>query len=117
MNERKKYLIEIFLKKCSISNTYKKQLDFYFEWCENTYSISSEKSKELKKKYNIDEYINRLIPIIDKHFSTEELKELIKFYASDVGKKIIDFSFIKEIGEIGSNMNSQIEKEFILNNK
>ena len=116
MDKRKKYLIEIFLKKCSIANIYKKQLDFYFKWCENTYNVSSENLEKIKKKFTIDEYINRLIPVIDKYFSAEELKELIKFYSSKVGRKIIDFSFITEVGEVGSDMNIQIEKEFILNN-
>jgi len=116
VEERKEYLIEIFLKKCTIQSMNKAHIDFKFKWCENTYNVSEEKIKELKKKYTLDEYMKRVIPVIDRYFSIEDLKELIKFYSSGVGKKMLDLLFLKEIGEVGANMDAQLEQEFALNN-
>ena len=115
-NERKKYLINIFITKCTSSHNSKQQLDFYFKWCENTYNLSEKKLQELKKKFTLKEYLNRLIPIIDKYFSIEELKEIIKFYSTNAGKKILDYNFLQDMGRVGLDMNTQIEQEFSLNN-
>ena len=103
-SERKKYLIEIFLKKCSFQDMNKNNINFYFELYNNTYNVKKEKLEELKNKFNLDEYINRIIPIIDKVFSIEELKEIIKFYSSPTGSKLISRSFIDEAGKVGKNM-------------
>ena len=114
--ERKEYLIEIFLKKCNLQNTNKAQLDFLFKLNSTAYKVSEEKIAELKNKFNISEYTKRVTPIIDKHFSIEELEELIKFYSSGTGRKLLDHIFLNEIEEIGKNMRIQIEREFIINN-
>lgn len=41
------------------------------------------------KEVNPDELINLVIPVYDKHLSHAEVKELIKFYETPVGKKMI----------------------------
>lgn len=43
----------------------------------------------LKSVLNINEIINRLIPIYDKYFNEGELKELIAFYKGQTGRKLI----------------------------
>jgi len=115
--KRKEYITKIFLKKCSFRSVNKDHLDLKFKWCENTFNVSKEKIEDLKKIYTLDEYIKRIIPIIDKYFSIEDLQSLIEFYSSDVGKKILDPLFLKEIGEVGIDMGEQLEREFILNSK
>jgi hypothetical protein len=115
--ESKKYLIEIFIKKCTMQSSNKNHLDFKFKWCENTFKISKEKVEELKKKFTIDEYINRIVPIIDNHFSEEDLKSLIQFYSSDVGKKLINPIFMREISEVWKEMDRQMEQEFMIGSK
>ena len=39
---------------------------------------------------NVDELRNRLVIVYDKHFSSEELNEMLKFYDSPLGKKMSD---------------------------
>ncbi len=116
MDEGKEYLIRIFIKKCTILSSTKDNLEFYFKWCASTYNVSEEKLEELKKKFTINEYINRIIPVLDKYFLKEELKNIIQFYSTDVGKKLLNFAFLKEVGEVSKNMEAQIEQEFSLNN-
>ncbi len=43
----------------------------------------------LKSILNINEIISRLVPIYDKYFTETELKELIAFYRSTTGRKLI----------------------------
>jgi len=117
MTERKKYLIELFLKKCTLQNINKAHLDFSFSLFKNTYNVSKEKENELKEKYNIEEYIKRLTPLIDEQFTENDLEETVKFYSSEIGKKLIDQSFLLKIGKVSKKMFSQIEQEFALNNE
>ena len=116
IEERKEYWIKIFIKKCTSLHNVQEQLDFYFKWCEHTYNVSEEYSIKLKNKFTTDDYINRLIPIIDKYFSIEELKEMIKFYSTDIGKKILNYDFLQDVGKIEIDINTQIEQEFALGN-
>jgi len=44
---------------------------------------------EFRKELNADELVNQIIPIYDKHLTHAEVKELIKFYETPVGKKMI----------------------------
>jgi hypothetical protein len=45
---------------------------------------------EIRKEITADELINMVVPIYDKYFSDNEIKELIAFYNSAVGKKVIE---------------------------
>jgi uncharacterized protein len=48
-----------------------------------------QQSAEIKKATNIDEIIEALVPIYDKHFTEDELKAYIKFYSSPEGRKLL----------------------------
>ena len=39
---------------------------------------------------SVDEMLNRLIPIYNKYLSAEDIKELIKFYETPLGKKTVN---------------------------
>lgn len=49
----------------------------------------SEQKASLKVVLNVDEIIPRLVPVYDKYFSEDELKELIAFYKGATGRKLI----------------------------
>ncbi len=114
ISERKKYLIEIFLKKCTLQTINKVHLDFIFQLLKNTYPISLEKENKLREKFSLEEYIKKIIPIIDTFFSEEELRECIHFFSSPTGRKLLDSNFLDKIGKIGVNMTNQLEQEFAL---
>lgn len=46
-------------------------------------------TQKIKDGINVDEIIDRLIPIYDKQFSEEDLKAFINFYASPAGRKLV----------------------------
>ena len=48
-----------------------------------------EQSGKLKEVFNLDEIISRFVPVYDKYFSSDDLTQLINFYKSSVGKKLI----------------------------
>lgn len=50
--------------------------------------IKDELWQELKKEISADELLQRLVPVYEKHFSASDIKELIRFYESPVGKKL-----------------------------
>ena len=116
IEERKEYWIRLFIRKCLSLDNYEKQIIFFIKWCEKTYNASEKTSKKLKEKYTIDDYINRLTPIIDKRFTTDDLKASIKFYSSDAGKKILDYQFLQDVEKISKEMGEEIENSFA-NNK
>jgi hypothetical protein len=43
-----------------------------------------------KSKLDIDSFINLFIPVYDKYFSHDDIKQLIQFYESPIGKKLLD---------------------------
>lgn len=47
---------------------------------------------EFSAEVNADQLINRLIPIYDKYLTDEDIKQLIAFYRTPVGKKLISVS-------------------------
>ncbi len=50
---------------------------------------SPEEAETLKSILDIDEVIAQIVPIYDKYFTREELEDLVAFYRSDVGKKML----------------------------
>lgn len=51
-------------------------------------SLPPEKAAAFRRAYNVDAVINLLIPIYDKYFTEEDLREYILFYASPAGKRL-----------------------------
>jgi len=48
-----------------------------------------EEAQKIRQRVKIDEIIERLLPIYDRNFSTEDLNAFIAFYGSSEGKKLI----------------------------
>ncbi|MDR0668747.1 MAG: DUF2059 domain-containing protein [Treponema sp.] len=44
----------------------------------------------LKEKINVDSFVELLIPLYDRHFSHNDIKELIRFYESPIGRKMLE---------------------------
>ena len=48
-----------------------------------------EDAQKVRELINIDEMIGRLVPVYEKYFSEEELKNLTAFYQSPLGRKLL----------------------------
>lgn len=48
-----------------------------------------EQAEKLQKLFNVSDIITQLIPLYDKHYTQNELKEIIAFYRSPAGQKVI----------------------------
>ncbi len=49
-----------------------------------------EKRLELEKIFDINDIVGQLVPIYDRHYTENELKEIIGFYRTSAGKKMIE---------------------------
>ena len=98
-------------------NAIKTSMNKTFNLLKNTYtSITEENFKEIKEKFNVDNYIKKLLPIIDNQFSEKEIDEIIKFYSSPAGKKTTDPIFLKKVSQSDKSFFSEIEQEFSIQN-
>ncbi len=50
----------------------------------------AEKQAELKAVFDINGIIQQLVPVYDKYYSPEELREIIAFYKTPAGQKMIE---------------------------
>lgn len=48
-----------------------------------------EKKADLRQVLNLDEVLRQLAPVYEQYFSERDLQELIAFYESDVGRKLL----------------------------
>ncbi|HST53644.1 MAG TPA: DUF2059 domain-containing protein [Pyrinomonadaceae bacterium] len=46
-------------------------------------------TKELKKEFTRDKIIEMYVPIYAEHFNAQEVKALLRFYESEVGRKLV----------------------------
>jgi hypothetical protein len=112
MDERKEYWINLFIKKCTTLSNAQKQIDYFIELHEKTYNVSEHYINEIKQKYTIDEYIKKFIPIIDKKFTLEDLKAIVKFYSTNAGKKLLDYKFLDDINKVEIDVSIELEQDF-----
>ncbi|MGC8928325.1 MAG: DUF2059 domain-containing protein [Myxococcota bacterium] len=67
------------------------------------------------QEVNADSLVELIIPIYDKYLSHEEVKDIIKFYESPSGKKLIKVlpSITEESMEAGRNWGKEISNKLI----
>jgi hypothetical protein len=70
---------------------------------------------EVLKEVDPDKFVELLIPVYDKHFSDEELKGLIAFYETPLGKKLVAElpPIMTESATIGDKYGRQIANQVI----
>jgi len=52
-------------------------------------AASDDKKAELKRVLNLDDVLNELVPVYDQYFTEQDLRELIAFYESPLGQKVL----------------------------
>ncbi len=86
--------ILIFFKVSGVETTYKSAIGNMMDMMAKNFNITdNELIKELKDEMstdeNIAEILNEMKIIYKKHFSQADIKALIKFYESPIGKKLV----------------------------
>lgn len=105
MTDKKKYLIELLLKCSLLLNPAERYFQYNADFLRACFSsISQDKFDNIIKKYGINEYRESLILLIDSNFTLEEIQELINFFRSSVGRKIINKDFNNKIEELINNL-------------
>jgi len=66
-------------------------------------NVSERRANAIKGLVDVNEFCDRMIPLYKKHFSVTEMQDLIDFYNSDTGQKLIRLNptLFKEGSEIG----------------
>lgn len=67
---------------------------------------------QYRQLITVDELRNRLVSVYDKHYTSEELTELLKFYDSPVGKKMSGAALpiLKESMEVAQELSKEVGK-------
>ena len=90
---------------------------------QNNPQISSEYWDNASKHVDYDELVQKLIPVYSKHFTEQEIVDLLKFYNTSTGKKMIEKTptILEESMEIGRKwgieLAQKIEKEIPVSTK
>ena len=102
--------ILIFFKVSGVETTYKSAISSMMDMMAKNMNITDiEMIKELKDEMstdeNIAEILNEMRIIYKKHFSQADIKALIKFYESPIGKKLVKEqpNVMTESMEVGQN--------------
>ncbi len=68
---------------------------------------------KFESKVDLNEFLNMAVPVYDKYFTHDELKQLIQFYQTPTGKKAISTlpKLTAELREIGQKWGEQIGRE------
>jgi hypothetical protein len=77
--------------------------------------LKEEAKATLKDSIKRGEMVARIAPIFAKHYSEPELKELLKFYSSPLGKKVIDVSpvILQEVLAAGEEWQKSLAPELV----
>jgi hypothetical protein len=77
--------------------------------------IPAEFLKRLKARFKPEELVIRMIPVYDKHFTKDEINQLIAFYQTPVGRKMVasQLSIQRESGAIGEKYGEELGMQVV----
>ena len=89
----------------NLINQYRKSYD----------NVDSQFWDGLTKKLNPDELISLIVPIYDKHFSEEDIDQIIAFYKTPVGIKLISSmsTIMQESMQVGEKWGQKISEQVL----
>jgi hypothetical protein len=109
---KKIYLIGLFLKCSQHLFAAKKHLKLNEEFLHASFqSVSDDDFAKIMSLYGSDKYSEEITPIVDSHFSEEEVDSLIKFFRSTVGKKLIDKNYLLKSQKVIEGILEDRERE------
>ena len=112
MSKKKKYLIELFLKSSKCLHSAKENLKVHEDFMKSShYSVDPSDFKKIMDENGADEFLEEITPIVSSHFSEEEVKSMIDFFSSPVGRKLTNKNYSLEIKKIIDSIFLNREKE------
>ena len=66
-------------------------------------AVQAETWAEIRKEMKVEELMELIVPVYDRHFSLEEIKQMVALYRSPIGRKIVEKTplVMQESAEIG----------------
>lgn len=113
IDKQKEYFIRLFLKITKLEEEIESSISFFILMISKSYNLSENIIKDVKDKFTKEEYIKKIIPVIDNQFSIEEIKTIINFYGSSVGRKILDKNYTQIMKSVGDDFMAKIQDEMI----
>ena len=113
-------LLETMGSTHTMKTSFEYMINYYKQ---NNPQISSEYWDNASKHVDYDELVQKLIPVYSKHFTEQEIVDLLKFYNTSTGKKMIEKTptILEESMEIGRKwgieLAQKIEKEIPVSTK
>ena len=118
LNEEKKRDIERYIEVSNQKDQFIQLMDMMFEQYIDMLDIVPPEAWEAIRgsiSSETDEIIDLLVPVVDKYFTHDDIRELIKFYESPIGKKLNDVTpqMMPELYEIGSNWGESLAEDIL----
>ena len=113
-------LLETMGSTHAMKTSFEYMINYYKQ---NNPQISSEYWDNASKHVDYDELVQKLIPVYSKHFTEQEIVDLLNFYNTSTGKKMIEKTptILEESMEIGRKwgieLAQKIEKEIPVSTK
>ena len=113
-------LLETMGSTHAMKTSFEYMINYYKQ---NNPQISSEYWDNASKHVDYDELVQKLIPVYSKHFTEHEIVDLLNFYNTSTGKKMIEKmpTVLQESMEIGRKwgieLAQKIEKEVSVSTK
>ena len=113
-------LLETMGSTQAMKTSFEYMINYYKQ---NNPQISSEYWDNASKHVDYDELVQKLIPIYSKHFTEQEIVDLLNFYNTSTGKKMIEKmpTVLQESMEVGRKwgieLAQKIEKEVSVSTK
>jgi len=75
--------------------------------------VPAEIWQKTRKEFRTSDFIGRVVPIYSKHFNRKDIRGIISFYKSPIGKKLIDNqgAILKESMAIGMAWGQEVSKK------
>jgi len=112
MSEKKKYLINLFLKCSKHLFSAKYNLEINESLLRGAYlSVPEDKFKKVMEEHGIEEYVDEISTVLDSMFTLGEVQELNAFFTSPVGRKITDKKYLLKMPKILEKIVSEREEK------
>ncbi len=91
IDTEKKELVIKYLKISRILESTEEMLEYMIKNIKmGVGDVPEEFWSNFKENIDYDKYLESLVPIYDRHYNKQELKQLIEFYESPTGQKLLD---------------------------